>query len=312
LLSTLERPRELQSPDTWRKRPVLIRNAAPADRLAGFGLDKVMGIVARLAHMRVFVSDEGGAAPRTPAARLVPNDKAPAIFQQLAGSSLKYTVLLNKVETVDADVRAVRDAMQVPHRWREDDIVLTYSSVGSGIGYHAGHEDAIIVQAAGRRHWRVWPAEAVEDEDRKRILISARGDYSALERRGYEPLIDCELRAGDALYIPPFCPHQGVTLKDSISIALGWRGVAYFHLLGACSDLITHPDDAPVEALAAPFFELVPDAGPGGPDPAKAAASIVSRLKALGCAVADEGALSARLCGLYASRTSVAQNDAAP
>ena len=202
--------------------------------------------------------------------------------------------------------------MQVPHRWREDDIVLTYSSVGSGIGYHAGHEDAIIVQAAGRRHWRVWPAEAVGDEDRKRILISARGDYAALERRGYEPLIDCELRAGDALYIPPFCPHQGVTLEDSISIALGWRGVAYFHLLAACSDLLSAPDHVSVEALAPAFFELVPDAGPQGPDGAEAAERIVSQLKALGCAIADEAALSARLGALYASRSAVAQHDAAP
>ena len=160
-------PYGIWAPGVWRSHPRLIRDAVPAEYCRRFDHAKITAFVSSLRHMRVFVSEKSTSGDAVPAARLIPRDDASTIFQQLRKSSLRYTILFNQVETVDDDVRHVRDHMSVPHRWREDDIVVTFSTLGSGVGYHAGHEDAIIVQAAGRRRWRVWPAEAVHQASRQ-------------------------------------------------------------------------------------------------------------------------------------------------
>lgn len=278
----------------WRREPLLLRQAVPPDVLASFGREKIETFVSRLPHMRVFVSDERSEGA---ASRLVPGEQALAILQRLMASALRYTLLLNRVETVDHDVVSVRELMGVPYTWRVDDIVVTWSTRGSGIGYHAGHEDAIIVQASGRRRWRVWSADAVEVPLRRRILISAPGDNNVLTPTGAPPILDCELQPGDALYIPPFFPHEGVTLDDSISIALGWRGVAYFHMVDAFRGLLVPPDGLDAHALPDAYFELIPDIDPGSPATSQhlVADEVVARLIELGCSVPEPAALAARI-----------------
>ncbi|MDP9572179.1 UNVERIFIED_ORG: ribosomal protein L16 Arg81 hydroxylase [Agrobacterium larrymoorei] len=297
----MSNPEDLKTSEIWRKQPALLRGVFQIGDLRNFDRAKYALFVSQLPHMRVFVagqSDSGGA----PVARLVPRESAPDVFAHLTRSALEYTVLLNQVEKIDLDVRRIRKAMKVPHRWREDDIVVTYSTPGSGIGYHAGHEDAIIVQAAGRRRWRVWAADAVDPLSRRRILLSALGDVYSLQKSCDEPLIDCELGPGDALYIPPFCPHEGTTVDESISIALGWRGVAYFHLIDACKDLISPPANAQSEELPQPFFELIHDFEEKAGSTLDLANSVVSRLVEIGCSVSNPLALSARLEILFRSQ----------
>ena len=288
----------------WRARPMLVRRAVPAEYCARFDYTKVEAFVSSLPHMRVFVSETHLSTDSVPAARLVPRDNATKIFQQLLKSCLKYTILFNQVETVDDDVRQIRDHMRIPHRWREDDIVVTFSTLHSGIGYHAGHEDAIIVQASGRRRWRVWPAEAVDDAERKRILISAHGDYYALSKSKHRPLIECELTPGDVLYIPPFCPHEGKTIEESISIALGWRGIAYFHFLLAFPDLVSVPDRLHLESLPSPFFDLIPDHGSAYINTTSLSDLVVERLEQLGCTIFNSDLLALRLRTLFLNSNS--------
>lgn len=288
----------------WRREPSLIRGAVPGHLVAGFDCGKVARIVSGLPHMRVFVSDQAPAG--APSSRLVPAAYAAALLAQLMASAMRYTILLNAVESVDDDVLAVRARMGVPHHWREDDVVLTWSTRGSGIGYHAGHEDAIIVQAAGRRRWRVWGAAVVDAPSRRRILISAPGDNIALAATDAPALLDCELEPGDALYIPPFCPHQGVTLEDSISIALGWRGIAYFHLVGAFASLVASPGGLDAHDLPGPFFALLPDLDPARLDASRreVATTVVARLWELGCTIANPDVLVSRIVTILGGEVS--------
>ena len=297
-------PQGICEQGVWRARPKLVRHAVPAEYCARFDYTKVEAFVSSLPHMRVFVSETDISTDSIPAARLVPRDNATTIFRQLLKSCLKYTILFNQVETVDDDVRQIRNHMRIPHRWREDDIVVTFSTLYSGIGYHAGHEDAIIVQASGRRLWRVWPAEAVDESERKQILISAHGDYYALPKSEHRPLIECELTPGDVLYIPPFCPHEGQTTDESISIALGWRGIAYFHFMLAYPDLVSAPESLLLEALPSPFFDLVPDHDAACINPTDPSDLVVERLEELGCTISNRDLLALRLRTLFINSNS--------
>lgn len=273
-----------------------MRQVVPVDLLGNFDREKIQLIVSRLAHMRVFVSD-GSAGTEGPVSRLVPREQSLELLRRLMASALRYTLLLNRVDTVDHDVGTVRELFGVPHCWRADDIVVTWSTSGSGIGYHAGHEDAIIVQAAGRRHWRVWSATEVDIASRRRILISAAGDNNKIFPSGAPSLLDCELEPGDALYIPPFYPHEGLTLDDSVSIALGWRGVAYFHIVDAFRSDLVPPGWLDPHALPDVFFDLIPDIDPACLEASRSevADGVVKRLIDLGCSVSDPASLSSRI-----------------
>jgi 50S ribosomal protein L16 3-hydroxylase len=276
----------------WRKRTIFLSGMLTSDLLTPLNAKRIASWIVRLPHIRVFVSSLGQSdAPRS---RLVPNNDAAVVFDKLSKSTLKFTVLMNRVDEIDEQVRAVRDEMHVPFHWRTDDIVVTYSSIGSGIGYHAGHEDAFIVQVSGQRHWRVWDAMEIDCEARRRILISAPDDIYPFVRSASPPVLECTLNPGDVLYVPPFFPHEGVTTKTSISLALGWRGVSYFHVLSAFPGLFSRSGS--VDITSDGVFELLPDSTSSSLASIRESAElIISKLDGVGFPTNDRAALAARL-----------------
>lgn len=284
----------------WRRRPALLRAALSASELAVLGPDRLIEILARLTGMRVFVAR----ARRTGVsqASFVPRPASVEVFRRLVTNDGRFTVLMNGVERVDPVVAAVQEAVGVPHRWRADDVVVTYSSPGSGIGYHAGHEDGFIVQAAGQRLWRVWDSDEVDAEARRRLILNQPDDIYPLQRSMSPPVLECELAPGDVLYLPPFAPHEGTTIERSISIALGWRGVAFYHLVLGFPGLVSPPDSLAPEDVD-PLFDLLPDADPeaGAMGITSSVAAILTGLEDRGCLVTDRARLSDRLATLLCS-----------
>lgn len=142
----------------WRHSPHVIRQEIDPALLRGINLQTFRLIASERPYIRVFLS-ESPSNKNNYQARLIPAENASSVLDALLTSSLKYTVLLNGVDAIHSDSRRIRKEMGVPFSWRLDDIVMTLSTQSSGIGYHAGHEDAIIVQAVGKRRWRVWNAK---------------------------------------------------------------------------------------------------------------------------------------------------------
>lgn len=220
----------------WRKYPYLVKSdTAPSDSNY-FSTNKFEEWISRLNYIRVFAESDKNSQIMTEnkfQSRLVPNSCALDLFKIMLHKEEKFTVLLNDVDVIDHNVVCIRNSLNIPYSWRQDDIVATYSTCGSGIGYHAGHEDAIIYQAKGRRHWKVWDHSEVDLELRKRIIISELHDIYSFPQPEAPPIFECILEEGDMLYIPPFFPHEGITLEESLSIAIGWKGITYFHLAQA-------------------------------------------------------------------------------
>lgn len=283
----------------WRLEPRAVAGwLAPGLREDVVALD-VSSVASRLDHLRVFLMpNEATPQPRS---RLVPSPEAGPVLERLLQSNLRFTVLMNSIERVSPAARAVQKALAVPYRWRTDDVVLTYSTPGAGVGYHAGHEDAFILQVAGRRLWKVWHAREVDQDARRRLVLSEPGDIYPFVEPAAPPLLECELNPGDVLYIPPFFPHMGVTLETSTSMALGWRGVAYYHLVVAFPDAIKVLDDRdPRTALE--LFDLLPDWRIGG-DRSEVVAHVEAVLAGLtlrGCQPAPSR-LAERLMRLFGS-----------
>ncbi len=223
----------------WRRRPVLLRGLLSADELVHFGRGrfdrwcKSEETTARV-YLRTEQRSPGGAT-----ARLMPHARdGLALYDHYARRGEEITLLLNGVERADASLSTLQRRFAVPHDWRLGDSVSTLSAPGAGIGYHGGSEDGFIVQLQGCRQWTIWDGQALSLPYRQSLCghpVQAPPD----ERSALPPLLRVTLDPGDALYVPALYPHEGVTLAESISLSLAWRGLSAYQVLLAIHEART-------------------------------------------------------------------------
>jgi hypothetical protein len=200
---------------------------------------------------RLFVLHPGGVGAAR-AAALPKVSEAYDLFTRYAADGESLTLLLNRADSVSPEIVALRDSLGIGRGWRHDDVVATLSTPGSGIGYHAGHEDGFIVQLEGRRRWRAWSPECLTPPQRAALLWPGHAELAGENappphRPELPPVLDVELAPGDAIYLPSLYPHDGETIELSVSLSIAWRGVAIAALL----EQATRPLDASEQAIVA-------------------------------------------------------------
>lgn len=115
-------------------------------------------------------------------------------------------------------------------RWRVDDVQVSASPRGGGIGPHVDSYDVFLVQGRGERHWSVEDAYLTPDEECERL---AGGDVRVL--RDFRAAQEWTLAAGDVLYLPPRVPHRGITASDGVAMtfSVGFRAPSGVDLMSA-------------------------------------------------------------------------------
>ncbi len=189
----------------WQKKPLLIRQAIPAfqppvDRAALFGLAAREGVESRL-----IARQEGRWTLRQgPLARraLPPLGRA------------GWTLL---VQGVDLHVDAAHDLLRrfrfAPDA-RLDDLMVSWASDGGGVGPHFDSYDVFLLQATGRRRWRI---------GRQTDLSLQPGVPLKILQR-FEPEQEFVLEPGDMLYLPPRWAHDGDAVGgDCMTCSIGFR-----------------------------------------------------------------------------------------
>ena len=99
--------------------------------------------------------------------------------------------------------------------WRIDDLMISYSTPGGGVGPHLDQYDVFIIQGEGKRHWRVGMPDS--------SLREFAQNKSLLQVEQFNAIIDEVLEAGDILYIPPGCPHEGYAVENALNYSIGFR-----------------------------------------------------------------------------------------
>jgi 50S ribosomal protein L16 3-hydroxylase len=99
--------------------------------------------------------------------------------------------------------------------WRIDDLMISYSTPGGGVGPHLDQYDVFIIQGEGKRHWRV----GLPDSNLKEFAQNK----SLLQVEQFNAIIDEVLEPGDILYIPPGCPHEGYAVENALNYSVGFR-----------------------------------------------------------------------------------------
>jgi len=224
----------------WQKRPLLIRAAFPqfhnvmtADDLAGLACES--GALARIvAHKRVRSKSPGFAAGTVRDRWIVRNGPfKERVFARLPRSD--WTLLVQDVDKWDAGVAALLDQFVFLPAWRIDDVMVSYAVDGGGVGAHVDNYDVFLVQTSGRRRWRI----SIDPQAPKDF----RDDVELKLLRRFEPTHEWTLEPGDALYLPPGVPHDGVAIGACITCSVGMRAPSIAEMIVDFAESVAEPLD---------------------------------------------------------------------
>ena len=210
--------------DYWHKKPLLIRQAIP-----GFKPLLTVDALADLAtrnhiESRLITQREGDwQMQHGPLADLPPR------------SERAWTMLVQGVNLVDKRADALLRQFRFIPDARLDDLMISFATDGGGVGPHVDSYDVFLLQAQGKRHWR----------------IGAQKDLSLVEGmplkilRNFVPQEEFVLEPGDMLYLPPHYAHDGVAEGDCQTYSIGFRSPSYQELGEAFLQFMADSIDLP-------------------------------------------------------------------
>ncbi len=144
-----------------------------------------------------------------------------------------WTILVQAVDHWHPPAAELLQPFRFIPNWRIDDLMVSFSTPGGGVGPHLDQYDVFIIQGEGKRHWRV----GMPDANLKLLTPHPR----LLQVSPFTACIDAIMEPGDVLYIPPGCPHEGISIENSLNYSVGFRAPAQKDLLTGLTDyLIDH------------------------------------------------------------------------
>ncbi|TKB43755.1 cupin domain-containing protein [Thalassotalea mangrovi] len=207
----------------WQKKPLLIKGAfanfidpvAP-DELAGLAMEDM--IESRIVQHRdnKWHVDHG------------PFDD----FESYGDN--QWTLLVQAVNHWFEDVDSLISPFRFIPNWRIDDVMVSFSTPGGGVGAHVDQYDVFIIQGSGKRQWRVGKPDStlqtlVPHPDLKQVSA-------------FESCIDVTTEAGDLLYIPPHHPHDGIAIDNAMNYSVGFQAPNPQELIGGLADYMLDED----------------------------------------------------------------------
>ena len=191
----------------WHKKPLLVRQAIP-------------NFQPPVLRPEMFAL----AAEESVESRLVQQIKGswklrhgPFARRSLPAMSQREWTLL--VQGVDLHNDAVHQLMQqfrfVPEA-RLDDLMISYATDGGGVGPHFDSYDVFLLQAHGRRRWRIGRQKDLTLKEGIPLKVLAE----------FEPEEEFVLEPGDMLYLPPRYAHDGIAEGECMTYSIGFRAPA--------------------------------------------------------------------------------------
>lgn len=193
----------------WHKKPLLIRQAIAGfkpllDRAALFALAGQEGVESRLISMENKRGKENWRFQHGP-------------FERRALPALKkpdWTLLVQGVDLHHAGAHALMNQFRFVPDARLDDLMISYATEGGGVGPHFDSYDVFLLQAHGRRRWRIGRQKDFSLRDDVPLKILAHFEHEQ----------EFVLEPGDMLYLPPRWAHDGVAVDgDCMTYSIGFR-----------------------------------------------------------------------------------------
>ena len=197
----------------WQKRPLLVRAALP----------EFAGMLQPRELMQLACREDAQARVVVRTGRRWEVHHGPftaAFFKRLAPA--RWTLLVQDVNHFLPRARELLERFRFLPYARLDDVMVSYAPPGGGVGPHFDSYDVFLLQAHGRRRWRIGA---------QRDLTLVPGAPLKLLAR-FRPQEEHVLEPGDMLYLPPGHAHDGVAVDDCMTCSIGFRAPAWQELAG--------------------------------------------------------------------------------
>lgn len=189
----------------WQKKPLLVRQAIPgfkpliprAKLLAMAGED---GVESRLIQHN---EDGSWKLSHGPLSRR----SLPALTKP------GWTALVQGVDLHDNKVHQLLQQFRFVPEARLDDLMISFATDQGGVGAHFDSYDVFLLQAHGKRRWRIGRQKDFSLQPDVPLKILA--NFEAEEEFVLEP--------GDMLYLPPKWAHDGVAEGECMTYSIGFR-----------------------------------------------------------------------------------------
>ena len=191
----------------WHKKPLLVRQAIPNFQPPVLRPEMFALAAQESVESRLVQQIKGGWKLR----------HGPFARRSLPAMSQREWTLL--VQGVDLHNDAVHQLMQqfrfVPEA-RLDDLMISYATDGGGVGPHFDSYDVFLLQAHGRRRWRIGRQKDLTLKEGIPLKVLAE----------FEPEEEFVLEPGDMLYLPPRYAHDGIAEGECMTYSIGFRAPA--------------------------------------------------------------------------------------
>jgi len=124
-----------------------------------------------------------------------------------------WTLLVQSVDLLDARVHALREQFRFIPDARLDDVMISFATDGGGVGPHFDSYDVFLLQAQGRRKWRIGRQADLRLQEGMPLKILSH----------FEPEREWVLEPGDMLYLPPRYAHDGIAVGECMTYSIGFR-----------------------------------------------------------------------------------------
>jgi 50S ribosomal protein L16 3-hydroxylase len=190
----------------WQKKPLLVRQALPGFQplLSRSALFKLAGN--EQVESRLIVQQAKGW-------RMKQGPFAPRSLPPL--SQKAWTLLVQGVDLHDTGVHELLQKFRFVPDARLDDLMVSFATEGGGVGPHFDSYDVFLLQASGRRRWKIGRQKDLSLQEGVPLKIL----------QNFEPEQEFVLEAGDMLYLPPRYAHDGVAegASDCMTYSIGFR-----------------------------------------------------------------------------------------
>lgn len=192
----------------WHKKPLLIRQAIPGLQPV-LERGELLDLAAREEVQSRLVLQQAHCATQPWRLRYGPFTRRSLPPWKQPG----WTLLVQSVDLHDARIHALREQFRFVPDARLDDIMISYASDGGGVGPHFDSYDVFLLQAQGRRRWRIGRQKDLTLQEGMPLKILA----------DFQPEQEFVLEAGDMLYLPPRYAHDGVAQGECMTYSIGFR-----------------------------------------------------------------------------------------
>ena len=220
----------------WQKKPLIVRQAIspfkpPVNQRALFKLAANEDVESRLIVKKAnaWQMKQGPFASRN----------LPALSQP------EWSLLVQGVDLHDAAAHELLQQFRFVPDARLDDLMISFATPGGGVGPHFDSYDVFLLQASGRRRWKI--SQQADLTLRDGMPLKILQNFVADE--------EFVLEAGDMLYLPPRYAHDGVAEQslgvdgkpaDCMTYSIGFRAPSTRELAAELLHRLAdfHEDDA--------------------------------------------------------------------